>query len=149
MKELRPNILNDYDHVVTSLVERYEDSAGFPQLEAYNVTKESVEDYLFGYQAILDGEGSQRSRQTMYGLIASLPIIVLSAFPMETLPWRTETTSLMVGVGVGLALALIMRAFRIGVKKSRLKNLRNANADVANYVDAIMKWKNDNTNDNI
>lgn len=55
----------------------------------------------------------------------------------------------MVGVGVGLALALIMRAFRIGVKKSRLKNLRNANADVANYVDAIMKWKNDNTNDNI
>ena len=55
----------------------------------------------------------------------------------------------MVGIGVGLVLALIMKVFRMGVKKSRLKNLQNANADVANYVEAIMKWKNDNITDNI
>lgn len=149
MKELQPNILNDYEHVVNSLVERYGDAAGFPQLETYNVTKELVEDYLFDYQAILDSEGSQRSQQTMYGIIALLPVILLSAFPIEMLPWRSETTSLMVGIGVGLVLALIMKVFRMGVKKSRLKNLQNANADVANYVEAIMKWKNDNITDNI
>ena len=44
MKELQPNILNDYEHVVNSLVERYGDTAGFPQLETYHVTKELVED---------------------------------------------------------------------------------------------------------
>ena len=92
MKELQPNILNDYEHVVNSLVERYGDTAGFPQLETYHVTKELVEDYLFDYQAILDSEGSQRSQQTMYGIIALLPVILLSAFPIEMLPWRSETT---------------------------------------------------------
>lgn len=79
MKDLQPNILDDYEHLVTNAMKRWGGEADFPVMEG--VKREDLDDYLFEYQRILDSEGSQKAQLTKYGIIAIIPIIILSAFP--------------------------------------------------------------------
>ena len=98
MKDLQPNILNDYEHLITHAIERWGEEDDFPVLEG--LERKALDDYLFEYQRILDSEGSQKAQLTKYGIIAILPVIVLSAFPESMLPWGKY--SLIAGVVAGV-----------------------------------------------
>lgn len=136
MKELQPNLLNDYEHQVLAKVAHHEGEPGFPRLEDYRLTRKMLEDYLYDYQALLDREGTQRSQLTAYGIIAIIPTIVLSAFPESALPWGKW--SLLAGVGTGVLLALVIKALRATVTRAQVARHRKANPDASGYVDAVM-----------
>ncbi len=138
MKELQPNLLNDYEHRVLATIDRHEQEPGFPRLEDSRLTRKMLEDYLYDYQILLDSEGSQRSQLTVYGIIAIVPTIVLSAFPENMLPWGKW--SLLAGVGLGVLLALGIKAVRATITRARVARLRASNADVSSYVDAVMRY---------
>lgn len=135
MKELQPNILNDYEHRILNTIERHGGEEGFPLMESYGVEREALEAFLSASQDILDGEGSQRQQLTLYGVIAVLPILVLSAFPEESLPWGKA--SLMVGIGIGLSLALLAKGVRVLVTRSKMARLRREQDACASYADAV------------
>jgi hypothetical protein len=140
MKDLQPNILDDYERQINMAIERHHDEAGFPQMDSYHVDRTSLDDYLFDYQAVLDSEGSQRSQLTKYGIIALLPVVILSAFPESQLPWRGY--SLLVGVAMGVVIALGVKGIRLLVRQSRLRSVRAARQDVAAYCDAVSQFVN-------
>lgn len=142
MKELHPNILDDYEHQVNKLIELHREESDFPEMESFGVNRELLDDYLFNYQAILDSEGSQRSQQTVYGIIALIPVIVLSAFPIQLLPWKNETLTLLVGIVVGVALSLIIKGIRVVMKRRNLQRHKDSNPDVVAYVDAVINYHN-------
>ena len=79
--------LNDFQHKVERLIRDHKDEAGFPMLDTFRLEQEELDDYLFERQAILDSKGSERSRYTVAGFLIALPVIVISAFPEESLPW--------------------------------------------------------------
>lgn len=137
MKELQPNLLNDYEHQVLAKIARHEGEEDFPRMEDYGLTHKALEDYLYDYQLILDREGSQKSQLTVYGIIAIIPTIVLSAFPESMLPWGRW--SLMVGIGVGVLLALFIKAIRMTVTRAKVARHRNAYSNANNYVCAVMR----------
>ena len=141
MKELQPNLLNDYKHQVLEKISRHEKEDGFPNLEKYGLTRRMLEDYLYDYQVIIDREGTQRSQLTVYGIIAIVPTVVLSAFPEKMLPWGRW--SLLVGIFFGIALSLIIKAVRVGLTKAKLSNLTQSNIDVNAYVAAVELYTNE------
>lgn len=52
MKDLQPNILDDYEHLITRAIERWGEEEDFPVLEG--LERKALDDYLFEYQRILD-----------------------------------------------------------------------------------------------
>ncbi len=138
MKELQPNLLDDYEHKVSDLIARSEGHEGFPKLEDYRLTRKALDDYLYDYQIVLDREGSQRAQLTVYGIIAIFPTVVLSAFPEAMLPWGKW--SLLVGVGIGVALSLFIKTVRALVTRAKLSALRHNSNDASRYVEAVMRY---------
>ncbi len=142
MKDLQPNILDDYEHLVTNAIKRWGTEPDFPAMDG--VESEDLEDYLFEYQRTLDSEGSQKAQLTKYGIVAIIPIIILSAFPESMLPWGKYT--LVIGVAIGVALALCLKGLSVLLVKSRLRRLRNANPTLADYSARVIAYrKNKNT----
>ncbi len=137
MKDLQPNLLNDFEHQVLAKIAHHENEADFPRMEDYGLTRKQVEDYLYDYQLLLDREGSQKSQLTVYGIIAIIPTIALSAFPENMLPWGKW--SLMVGVSIGVLIALAIKAIRTIVTRVKVARHRGAYPDASNYVDAVMR----------
>lgn len=140
MKDLQPNILDDFEHRIIRTMERHGNEPDFPTLEASHVTREQLDSYLFDYQSILDSEGTQRAQQTFYGIVALVPVIVISAFPLDSLPWRSETTSLLVSIVVGVAVALLLKGVRVLLKRRRLGRLKADNPEAAALTEAIERW---------
>lgn len=138
MKDLQPNILNDYEHLITRAIERWGEEEDFPVLEG--LERKALDDYLFEYQRILDSEGSQKAQLTKYGIIAILPVIVLSAFPESMLPWGKY--SLVVGVALGLVLALLIKGFVMLLVRARLGRLKSANPELADYSARVEAYQN-------
>ena len=143
MKDLQPTILDDYEHRVNLAIEHHQDEDGFPSMEAYGITREELDDYLFDYQVILDSEGSQRSQLTTYGIIALIPIIVLSAFPKKSLPWDNETLSILIGVAIGVVIALIIKSLRMLLKNKNLKRQKTKHPSVVAYINAVLEFEQD------
>ena len=141
MKDLHPNILDDYEHRVNSAIEHHQDKEGFPSMEAYGITREKLDDYLFDYQAILDSEGSQRSQLTTYGIIALIPIIVLSVFPRKSLPWNNDTLSILIGIAIGVVIALIIKGLRMVLKNKNIKRQKTKHPSVAAYINAVLEFE--------
>ena len=137
MKDLQPNILNDYEHLITRAIERWGEEEDFPVLEG--LERKALDDYLFEYQRILDSEGSQKAQLTKYGIIAILPVIVLSAFPENMLPWGKY--SLITGVAIGLVLALLIKGFVMLLVRVRLNRLKRANPELAEYSASVETYR--------
>ena len=137
MKDLQPNILNDYEHLITRAIERWGEEEDFPVLEG--LERKALDDYLFEYQRILDSEGSQKAQLTKYGIIAILPVIVLSAFPENMLPWGKY--SLIAGVAIGLVLALLIKGFVMLLVRVRLNRLKRANPKLAEYSASVETYR--------
>ena len=81
IREPEKQILNDFEHKVTSKIKLYGNYPDFPKMEDYGIEGMELDDYLFDKQAILDMGGSSRNKLTVGGIITLLPVIVLSAFP--------------------------------------------------------------------
>lgn len=137
MKDLQPNILNDYEHLITRAIERWGEEKDFPVLEG--LERKALDDYLFEYQRILDSEGSQKAQLTKYGIIAILPVIVLSAFPESMLPWGKY--SLIAGVALGIVLALLIKGLVMLLVKARLNRLKNANPELAEFSSKVEEYQ--------
>lgn len=130
--------LNDFQHKVERLIRDHKDEAGFPMLDAFRLEQEELDDYLFERQAILDSKGSERSRYTVAGFLIALPVIVISAFPEESLPWGTW--SLLVAVAIGVGLFLIYLAIQKTVIRTRLSRLDANSPEAKRFVDEVLKF---------
>lgn len=130
--------LNDFQHKVERIIRDHKDEDGFPMLDAFRLAQEDLDDYLFERQAILDSKGSQRSRYTVAGFLIALPVIVISAFPEENLPWGTW--SLLVAVAIGVGLFLIYLAIQKAVIKGRLTRLDARQPEARRFVDEVLKF---------
>lgn len=137
MKDLQPNILDDYEHLVSNTIKRWGGEPDFPTIKGVN--SEELDDYLFEYQSILDSEGSQKTQLTKYGIVAIIPIIILSAFPESMLPWGKYT--LVTGVAIGVAIALCLKGLTVLLVKSRLRRLRKAYPKLADYSAKVMAYR--------
>ncbi len=135
MKELQPDVLNDYEHRILRGIGQHEGEDGFPALAAFGVERKGLEDYLYEYQRILDSPGSQKAQLTKYGIVAVIPVIILSAFPESMLPWGKW--SLFAGLGIGIALALVLKGLSVLSVRHSLRRLRADNEDIAAYADAV------------
>ena len=130
--------LNDFQHKVERLIRDHKDDLNFPRLDTYCLEQEDLDDYLFERQAILDSKGSERSRYTVAGFLIALPVIVISAFPEESLPWGTW--SLLVAVAIRVGLFLIFLAIQKAVIKGRLNRLDNDYPKIRRFVDEVLKF---------
>ncbi|MDY6241151.1 MAG: hypothetical protein SPL67_03405 [Prevotella sp.] len=135
MKELQPNLLDDYEHLISRGIELHSGEAGFPQMEEAGITREELDDFLFEVQSALDSEGSQKAQLTKYGIVAVLPIIIFSAFPENMLPGRGY--ALYLGIGIGLLLALLWKGLSMLSVRHRISNLRRNNEAAAGYADKV------------
>ena len=137
MKDLQPNILNDYEHLITRAIERWGEEDDFPVLEG--LERKALDDYLFEYQRILDSEGSQKAQLTKYGILAILPVIVLSAFPESMLPWGKY--SLIAGVVAGVILAMLVKGLVMLLVRVRLSRLKRANPELAAFSASVETYQ--------
>ena len=135
MTELQPNLLDDYEHLISRGIELHSGEAGFPQMEEAGITREELDDFLFEVQSALDSEGSQKAQLTKYGIVAVLPIIIFSAFPENMLPGRGY--ALYLGIGIGLLLALLWKGLSMLSVRHRISNLRRNNEAAAGYADKV------------
>lgn len=136
MKDLKPNILNDYEHLITRTIEQWGDNPDFPKMMSLDC--KDLEDYLFEYQSILDSEGSQKTQLTKYGIIAVIPVIILSAFPETMLPWGKW--SLIAGVVLGVLIALLLKGLMMLGVKSRISHLKSNNPQIAAFTDKVKSY---------
>ncbi len=140
MKELQPDIFNDYEHRIKRQMEKHGEEMTFPKLSDIGFTKEQLDDYLFDYQAVLDSEGSARAQQTFYGIIIVIPVIILSAFPQKSLPGGNYTTGMLVAVAIGLVIAALIKLIRVVVKLVKLNRLRKDNPELARFCAKVEHW---------
>lgn len=138
MKELQPNILNDYEHRIGRAIDLHNGEDGFPDMLLANIERKALDDYLYEYQRILDSEGSQKAQLTKYGIIAVIPILILSAFPESMLPWGKY--SLVAGVAIGVLIAAVVKGLSMLIVKSRLRRLRADNAEIASFTDQVEQY---------
>ncbi len=132
--------LDDFQHQVERRIEKYKDCDDFPRLEQYKTTQEELDNYLFDYQAILDSDGTERSRYTTAGLIIIIPVVILAfMYPVNDMPLGQWT--LLVAILAGLVLWLLVRAVQKLLMKSRIQRLNRQQPSVCDYVRAVMKYE--------
>lgn len=138
MKELQPDILNDYEHTVIRGIDNHAGEEGFPSIEGNNIIRKDLEDYLYEYQRILDSPGSQKAQLTKYGIIAVIPILFLSAFPEDSLPWGKY--SLFAGLAIGIIIAALIKGLSVLRVNHCIKRLRTDNTELAAYADKVREY---------
>lgn len=131
--------LYDFQHQVESKIKNNEHDATFPQRPS-QLSEEELADYLFEYQAALDSAGSERSQYTIAGFLVFLPIIVLSAFPDQTLPFKGFYNVLM-AIGIGLVLFLVYKILsKLNVQR-KIKVVNTKYPYAKNYVDKVIGYQ--------
>jgi hypothetical protein len=142
MKDLEEHyvtVLDDFQHTVENKIRNHKNDAGFPQLPA-NISEDDLADYLFDYQAALDSEGTERSRYTIAGFLLCLPILIMSAFPDDSLPFE-GILNVLAAIGVGLILFFLYRVIMKIVVKKKIRQANQDYPEVKNYVDRVMAFK--------
>lgn len=138
MKELQPDILNDYEHLVIRGIDHHGGEEGFPSMEDSKIVRKDLEDFLYEYQRILDSPGSEKAQLTKYGIVAVIPVIILSAFPEQMLPWGKY--SFFAGIALGLLLALMLKGLSMLSVNRAIKRLKSDNREMAEYADKVEKF---------
>ncbi|MBQ6652066.1 MAG: hypothetical protein IJM81_01535 [Prevotella sp.] len=137
MMETTNELLNDYEHSVTNKIAKFASLPDFPRMDDYGITRADLDDYLFDKQAILDSEGSEKSRYVTTGILIILPIIVIAAFPPEKLPGRE--LFVFVGIAIGLALSAIVYFARKAIVRIKLRKLYQP--DLEHYIEAVLNYR--------
>lgn len=131
--------LDDFQHHVERCIENNREKSSFPQMSRFGTTQEELDDYLFDYQAILDSQGTERSRYTMAGLIIMIPVVVLAfLYPVNEMPLGEWTLPLAVLVGVGLWLIAV--GLKKLIMKSRINRLNKQHPMARDYVRAVLEY---------
>ncbi|WP_455062627.1 hypothetical protein [Prevotella fusca] len=139
LEEQYVTVLDDFQHTVENRIRNHKDEAGFPQLPA-NVSEEELSDYLFDYQAALDSEGTERSRYTIAGILLCLPILVMSGFPDDSLPFD-GVLNVLVAIGAGLILFLLYRVLMKALVRSKIRRANRDYPEAKAYVDRVLAFK--------
>lgn len=139
LEEKYVTVLDDFQRTVENKIRNHKDEEGFPQLPA-ELSEEDLSNYLFDYQAALDSEGTERTRYTVAGFLLCLPILIMSAFPDDSLPFK-GVLNVLAAVGVGLILFLL---YILLMKLMVRSKIRRANLDYPEakaYVDRVMAFE--------
>lgn len=139
LEEQYVTVVDDFQHVVENKIRNHKDEAGFPQ-RPVEVSEEVLSDYLFDYQAALDSEGTERSRYTVAGILLCLPILVMSGFPDDSLPFK-GVWNVLAAIAVGLVLFLIYRVIMKAVVRSRVRRANQDYPEAKVYVDKVIAFK--------
>lgn len=127
LREPEKMVIDDFDHQVHNLLESNKDKSGCPQMSDYGITKEDFENYIFDKQAILDFRGTQKTKFVRCGIFIVLPVIILSAFPEQSLPFGKMT--FFAGICLGLLIALFVESLMIMIIKVRVNKNADPNID--------------------
>lgn len=139
LEEQYVTVLDDFQHTVENKIRNHMDEAGFPQMPA-GVDAESLSDYLFDYQAALDSEGTERSRYTVAGILLCLPILVMSAFPDSSLPFK-GVWNVLAAIAVGLVLFLVYRILMKALVRRRIRRAGRDYPEEKAYIDRVLAFK--------
>ena len=129
-------ILDDYEHQVKRKIERFGDRPDFPRLDDFGLTCDDLNDYLFDKQAILDSGGSLRTQLTVGGILFVIPILILSMFPEDSLPWGS--LSFFVGIAIGLLAGFAYRLILMGVIRMRLRRMSDERMEA--FLDKVIHY---------
>lgn len=135
-------MIDDYSHRITAKIDLYGQREGFPSMSAFGFDKERFDEYLFDKQAILDSRGSARKQYTIAGTLMVIPVIILSAFPENMLPWKQY--SLYVGLLMGLVLYGLYAVVAYGVRKLQLRRMRDE--QIERFIEAVENWQDNKIN---
>ena len=139
LEEKYVTVLDDFQRTVENKIRNYKDEEGFPQLPA-NLSEEDLSNYLFDYQAALDSEGAERTRYTIAGFLMCLPILILSAFPDDSLPFK-GALNVLAAIGVGLILFLLYRLLMGLMVRSKIRRANLDYPEAKAYVDRVMAFE--------
>lgn len=139
LEEKYVTVLDDFQRTVENKIRNHKDEEGFPQLPA-NLSEEDLSNYLFDYQAALDSEGTERTRYTIAGFLMCLPILILSAFPDDSLPF-IGALNVLAAIGVGLILFLLYRLLMKLMVRSKIRRVNLDYPEAKAYVDRVMAFE--------
>ena len=121
LEEQYVTVLDDFQHTVENRIRNHKDEMGFPQMPA-GVNEEVLSDYLVA------------------GILLCLPILVLSAFPDTSLPFK-GVWNVLAAIAVGLVLFLIYRILMKAWVRSRIRRVNRDYPTVKEYVDCVLAFK--------
>ena len=139
LEEKYVTVLDDFQRTVENKIRNHKDEDGFPQLPA-ELSEEDLSNYLFDYQAALDSEGTERTRYTVAGFLLCLPILILSAFRDDSLPFK-GALNVLAAIGVGLILFLLYRLFMKLMVRSKIRRANLDYPEAKAYVDRVMAFE--------
>ena len=131
-------ILDDFQHQIENKIRNHKNEPDFPQMDE-KLSQEELDDFLFDYQAALDSEGTERTQYTIAGVLITLPIIVLSVFPEESLPVKGYQAVLL-GVAIGLLLYVIYRVVMKAIVRKKVKRAKEDHPEASAYVEKVMRF---------
>lgn len=137
LNELEVKLIDDFSHQVTRKIDKYGDRPDFPNMDVYRIDRQELDGYLFDKQAILDMEGSPRSQYTLFGILAVIPILVLSAIPEENWPWGNLTV--LAAIGCGLLLGLFIKGLMRMIISYRVRKMADRHMDA--YINAVLSYE--------
>ena len=88
----------------------------------------------------MDSEGTERSRYTIAGFLLCLPILILSAFPDDSLPFK-GILNVLAAIGVGLVLFLLYRVMMKVLVRNKVRRANQDYPEAKAYVDRVMDFK--------
>lgn len=131
-------ILDDFQHQIENKIRNHKNEPDFPQMDE-KLSQEELDDFLFDYQAALDSEGTERTQYTIAGVLITLPIIVLSAFPEESLPVKGYQAVLF-GVAIGLLLFGIYKITMKAVVRNKIRRAQEEHPEASAYVEKVERF---------
>ena len=126
---------DDYMNRIENAISRHYDEEDFPKMDSFDVERNELSDYLFDKQAILDSEGTERSRYTIYGIIMVIPIVVVAAIPDKSLPYGKMTV--LIAILIGIILCVAFRLVQKTLINLRIGKLDTRKKECKSYADAV------------
>ena len=126
------NILDDMEHRVRKIIAEHRGEAGVPELEAYGVTEEQFDDYLFDKQAIIDDDDSLKKKYTIYSIVFLIPFVVIAFYD-------TTVKNTLIAVGSGIVLCFIYYLITMLISKIRMSRLNNE--AIERYIADIIRFQ--------
>lgn len=140
MKDLAEytTVVDDFQHRIETKIRNHREDKGFP--ERGNLSEDELSDYLFNYQAALDSKGSERQRYTVAGILIILPVLILSAFPEEQLPFESQAHNFLLAIGAGLVLFGAYYLLSLLMVNLRLRRVNKTYPAAKRFVDLVRKF---------
>lgn len=137
LNELEVAVIDDFSHRVTRKIDKYGGKPDFPRMDTYRIDRQELDGYLFDKQAVLDMEGSPRSRYTLFGILAVVPILILSAIPEANWPWGNWTV--LAAIGCGLLLGFFIKGLVRMIISYKIRKMADRHMDA--YINAVLSYE--------